>query len=33
VNGLAAWGARTPIVKSGLFKKGQRVKIPAELTP
>lgn len=30
-NGLDAWGPRTAIVKSGLFKAGQKVIIPAPL--
>lgn len=32
-NGLAAWGPRTAIIKSGLFRVGSKLIIPAPLTP
>jgi nucleoid-associated protein YgaU len=31
-NGLAEWGPRTAIIKSGLFRKGSKVTIPAPLS-
>jgi hypothetical protein len=31
-NGLAAWGPRTPVIKSGLFKVGDKLIIPAPIT-